>query len=81
PQKPIGGPAILGDSALHQPIGISLATTAASVLAGALGNAQNGAMPQQNGMPGQFGLGSDQLTHYLAKMSKNQMFEVMSEMK
>ncbi|KAI3978448.1 hypothetical protein MKX01_015623 [Papaver californicum] len=81
PQKPIGGPAVVGDSALHQPIGISLAATAASVMAGALGSAQNGAMSQQNGLPGQFGLGSDQLTHYLAKMSRNQMFEIMSEMK
>ncbi|KAI3919924.1 hypothetical protein MKW98_001180 [Papaver atlanticum] len=81
PQKPIGGPAVIVDSALHQPIGISLAATAASVMAGALGSAQNGAMSQQNGLPGQFGLGSDQLTHYLAKMSRNQMFEIMSEMK
>ncbi|MCL7023338.1 hypothetical protein MKW94_014661, partial [Papaver nudicaule] len=74
PLKPIGGPAILEDSALHQPIGISLAATSASVMARALGNAQNG-------MPIQFGLGSNQLTHYLAKMLRNQMFEVMSEMK
>lgn len=81
PQKPIGGPAVIVDSALHQPIGISLAATAASVMAGALGSAQSGAMSQQNGLPGQFGLGSDQLTHYLAKMSRNQMFEIMSEMK
>ncbi|KAI3930708.1 hypothetical protein MKX01_037154 [Papaver californicum] len=81
PQKPIGGPAVIGDSAIHQPIGISLAATAASVMAGALGGAQNSAMSQQNGLPGQFGLGSDQLTHYLAKMSRNQMFEIMSEMK
>ncbi|KAI3975219.1 hypothetical protein MKX01_017538 [Papaver californicum] len=76
PQKPIGGPGFFGDSALlHQPIGISLAATAASVMAGAVGTAQNGAISQQNG------LCSDQLTHYLAKMSRNQMFEIMSEMK
>ncbi|OVA08104.1 RNA recognition motif domain [Macleaya cordata] len=81
PQKPLGGPAILGDSALHQPIGISLAATAASVMAGALGNAQTGSMSKQNGLQGQFGLGNDQLTHYLAKMSRNQLFEIMSEMK
>lgn len=43
-------------------------------MARALGNAQNG-------MPIQFGLGSNQLTHYLAKMLRNQMFEVMYEIK
>ncbi|KAI3837115.1 hypothetical protein MKW92_035170 [Papaver armeniacum] len=66
-QKSIGGPG--GDSGLDQPIGVSLASTAASVMAGALGSAQNG------------GLGSDQLTNYLANMSRNKMFEIMSEMK
>ncbi|KAI3986227.1 hypothetical protein MKX01_031463 [Papaver californicum] len=44
-------------------------------MVGAVGTAQNGAMSQQNG------LCSDQLTHCLAKMTRNQMFEIMSEMK
>ncbi|KAI3925517.1 hypothetical protein MKW92_025785 [Papaver armeniacum] len=68
-QKSIGGPGVVGDSGLDQPIGVSLASTAASVMAGALGSAQNG------------GLGSDQLTNYLANISRNKMFEIMSEMK
>ncbi|KAI3900889.1 hypothetical protein MKW92_041887 [Papaver armeniacum] len=73
-QKSIGGPGVVGDSGLDQPIGISLASTAASVMAGALGSFQNGAMSQS-------GSGSDQLTNYLANMSRNKMFEITSEMK
>ncbi|KAI3858670.1 hypothetical protein MKX03_027373 [Papaver bracteatum] len=73
-KKSIGGPGVVGDSGLDQPIGISLASTAASFMAGALGGFQNGAMSQS-------GSGSDQLTNYLANMSRNKMFEIMSEMK
>eukprot|EP00262_Sarcandra_glabra_P017309 TRINITY_DN588_c0_g1_i1.p1 TRINITY_DN588_c0_g1~~TRINITY_DN588_c0_g1_i1.p1 ORF type:complete len:567 (-),score=87.29 TRINITY_DN588_c0_g1_i1:148-1848(-) len=81
-QKPPVGPAILGDSALHQPIGFPLAATAASVMAGALGDAQTStASSTQNGFQSQSALGSDPLTHYLAKMSRNQLNEIMSEMK
>ncbi|KAG1369892.1 cleavage stimulating factor 64-like [Cocos nucifera] len=36
-QKQLGGPPIIGDSNLHQPIGLPLAATAASLMAGALG--------------------------------------------
>ncbi|KAI3866901.1 hypothetical protein MKX03_027134 [Papaver bracteatum] len=73
-QNSIGGPSVVGDSGLDQPIGISLASTAASVMAGALGGFHNGAMSQS-------GSGSDQLTNYLANMSRNKMFEIISEMK
>ncbi|KAI3859566.1 hypothetical protein MKX03_022928 [Papaver bracteatum] len=67
-QKSIGGPGVVGDSdsGLDQPIGISLASTAASVMAGALGGFQNGAMSQS-------GSGSDQLMNYLANMSRNKI--------
>ncbi|THU53875.1 hypothetical protein C4D60_Mb10t19000 [Musa balbisiana] len=39
-QKQVGGAPILGDSTLHQPLGLPLAATAASVMAGVLGGAQ-----------------------------------------
>ncbi|XP_042494606.1 cleavage stimulating factor 64-like isoform X2 [Macadamia integrifolia] len=79
----VGGPAVLGDSALHQPIGLTLAATAASVMAGALGDVQTGSMSsKQNGLQSQSGLGNDPLTtHYLAKMSRNQLYEIMSVIK
>ncbi|XP_043702180.1 cleavage stimulating factor 64-like isoform X2 [Telopea speciosissima] len=81
-QKHLGGPAILGDSALHQPIGLPLAVTAASVMAGALGDVQTGStFSKQNGLQSQPGLGNDPLTHYLAKMSRNQLSEIMSVIK
>ncbi|XP_042519520.1 cleavage stimulating factor 64-like isoform X3 [Macadamia integrifolia] len=78
----VGGLAILGDSALHQPIGLPLAATAASVMAGALGDVQTAGMSsKQNGLLGHSGLGNDPLTHYMAKMSWNQLYEIMSEIK
>ncbi|XP_010243343.1 PREDICTED: cleavage stimulating factor 64 isoform X2 [Nelumbo nucifera] len=81
-QKQVGGPAIFGDSTLHQPIGLPLAATAASVMAGALGDVQTGGMSsKQTGLQNQSGVINDPLTHYLAKMSKHQLQEVMSEMK
>nr|CAD1842013.1 unnamed protein product [Ananas comosus var. bracteatus] len=78
-QKQFGGPSILGDSALHQPIGLPLAGNAASLMAGALGGAQTTSL--QNGLPVQPGLGNDPLTHYLSRMSRHQLNEIMSEMK
>jgi hypothetical protein len=35
----------------------------------------------QNGLPVQYGLGNDPLTHYLARMSRHQLHEIMSELK
>ncbi|KAF8377230.1 hypothetical protein HHK36_030604 [Tetracentron sinense] len=82
PQKQLGAPAILGDSALHQPIGLALATTAASVMAGALGGVQTDSKSSnQNGLQNQCTLGNDPLTHYLAKVSRNQLYKIMSELK
>lgn len=73
--------AVLGDLNLHQPIGVSVAMTAASIMAQALGAAQTGGVSNQIGMPSQPTLGSDPLTLHLAKMSRNQLIEVVSDMK
>ncbi|XP_008781534.2 cleavage stimulating factor 64-like isoform X1 [Phoenix dactylifera] len=78
-QKQLGGPPILGDSSLHQPIGLPLAATAASLMAGALGGAQASSI--QSGSQSQSGMGNDPLTHYLARMSRHQLNEIMSETK
>lgn len=48
-------------------------------MAGALGGAQTTSL--QNGLPVQPGLGNDPLTHYLSRMSRHQLNEIMSEMK
>ncbi|KAG9447886.1 hypothetical protein H6P81_014014 [Aristolochia fimbriata] len=82
-QKPSGGGVpVHGDPSLHQPIGIQLAVTAASVMAGALGDRQT-TTGQSNhmGVQSQSSLGNDPLTHYLAKMSHAHLYEVMSELK
>ena len=81
PQKQVGGPGILGDAALHQPVGLPLAIAASSVMAGALGGAQAGSKSKQNGFQSQPMLGSDPLTLHLAKMSRNQLNEVISDLK
>ncbi|KAF2297501.1 hypothetical protein GH714_024491 [Hevea brasiliensis] len=81
PQKQVGGPAILGESAQHQPIGLHIAITAATVMAGALGGAQTGMLANQNGLQSQSALASDPLTLHLAKMSRSQLNDIMSELK
>lgn len=48
-------------------------------MAGILGGPQTANV--QNGLPVQYGLGNDPLTHYLARMSKHQLYEIMSELK
>ncbi|CAD5184996.1 unnamed protein product [Musa acuminata subsp. malaccensis] len=78
-QKQFSGAPILGDSTLHQPLGLPLAATAASVMAGVLGGAQTS--NAQNVLQSQPGVGNDPLTHYLSRLSKHQMHEIMSEMK
>lgn len=74
----VGGPAILGNSALHQPIGLQVAMAASSVMAGALGGSQTVTNLNQNGQSSLF---SDPLTLHLAKMSRNQLNVIMSELK
>ncbi|XP_068661440.1 cleavage stimulating factor 64-like isoform X2 [Aristolochia californica] len=82
-QKPSGsGVAVHADPSLHQSIGIQLALTAASVMAGTLGDRQiTIGQSNQMGFQSQSSLGNDPLTHYLAKMSRSQLYEVMSELK
>ncbi|KAI7996453.1 Cleavage stimulating factor 64 [Camellia lanceoleosa] len=70
-----------GDSGSHQPIGLQVAMAAASVMAGVLGGAQGRREMNQNGLQGQPALYSDLFTLHLAKMSRNQLNEVMFELK
>lgn len=79
-QKQVGGPAAIGDATFHQPIGLPIAMTAASVMAGALGGPQTGNI-NQNGLQNQSLVGNDPLTHHLAKMSRSQLNQVIHEMK
>ncbi|XWS24881.1 hypothetical protein CRYUN_Cryun27aG0023000 [Craigia yunnanensis] len=81
PQKQVGGPAVLGESVHQQPIGLHLAITAAALMAGALGGVQADLQPNQNALPSQPVPASDPLTLHLAKMSRNQLNEIMSELK
>ncbi|XVF37269.1 hypothetical protein REPUB_Repub19eG0131800 [Reevesia pubescens] len=81
PQKQVGGPAVHGESVHQQPIGLHLAITAAAVMAGALGGVQAVPQTNQNALPSQPAAASDPLTLYLAKMSRSQLNEIMSELK
>ncbi|KAJ4836299.1 hypothetical protein Tsubulata_008036 [Turnera subulata] len=78
PHRQVGGPAVLGESAQHQPIGLKIAISAAHAMSGALGGAQ-GMQSNQNALQGQSA--SDPLTLHLAKMSRSQLIEIVSEMK
>ncbi|CAN4088098.1 unnamed protein product [Withania somnifera] len=73
PKKHIGGPAVPVDSTLHLPLGMSVAMTAAAVMAGALGAAQSGSSFSQSGV--------DPLTLHMSIFSRNQLNDVMSEFK
>ncbi|XP_056686885.1 cleavage stimulating factor 64 isoform X2 [Spinacia oleracea] len=79
-QKQVGSPATLGDATFYQPIGLPIAMTASSVMAGALGGSQTGQV-NQNGLQNQSLIGNDPLTHHLANMSRSQLNQVISEMK
>ncbi|KAK7343781.1 hypothetical protein VNO77_12813 [Canavalia gladiata] len=81
PQKQIGGPAVHGEAVQHQPIGLHIAITAATVMTAALGGAQFGIQSNQNSLQGQSALAHDPLTLHLAKMSRSQLTEIMSELK
>ncbi|KAJ0256347.1 Cleavage stimulating factor 64 [Hirschfeldia incana] len=71
-QKQVGGSV---DSNLHQPVGLNLAMSAASVMAGALGGPQVGSQSTLQ-VPA-----SDPLTLHLAKMSRSQLSEIISSIK
>ncbi|GKU90793.1 hypothetical protein SLEP1_g4744 [Rubroshorea leprosula] len=77
----IGGPAVHGESVQHQPFGLHFAITAAAVMAGALGGMQVGLQSNQNGLQGQSAAANDPLTLHLAKMSRTQLNEIMSDLK
>ncbi|KAL0301300.1 UNVERIFIED_CONTAM: Cleavage stimulating factor 64 [Sesamum radiatum] len=79
--RQFGGPALLGHPSLHQPIGDSVAMAAATVMAGALGSAQTASTSSQIGLQRQSLLGTDPLTRHLAKMSRSQLIEIVSEIK
>ncbi|KAL9141527.1 hypothetical protein ABFS82_14G110300 [Erythranthe guttata] len=78
--KQFGGQSVQANPGLHQPIGDSVAMAAATVMAGALGSAQT-STSNQTGFQSQPLLGTDPLTRHLAKMSRSQLIEVVSEMK
>ncbi|KAB2083313.1 hypothetical protein E1A91_A05G263300v1 [Gossypium mustelinum] len=77
PQKQLGGQAVHGESFHLQPIGLHSAITAAALMAEALGGVQQ----NQNALPSQPVPTSDPLTLHLARMSRNQLNEIMSELK
>ncbi|KAI4346569.1 hypothetical protein L6164_007454 [Bauhinia variegata] len=81
PQKQVGGPAAHGDAVHHQPIGLHIAITAAAAMAAALGGAQSGIQSNQNGLQSQSALAHDPLTLHLAKMSRSQLNDMISELK
>ncbi|KAK4280086.1 hypothetical protein QN277_011757 [Acacia crassicarpa] len=78
PQKQVAGSVVPGD---HQPIGLHIAITAATVMEAALGGPQSGIQSNQNGLRVQSGLTHDPLTLHLAKLSRNQLTEIVSELK
>lgn len=82
-QKSSVGPAISGDPSFNQPIGLTVAAAAASVMAGILGEPQTSVIDQnQNAIQGQTNVGgNDPLTLHLAGMSRNQLCEFLNEMK
>ncbi|XP_050367032.1 cleavage stimulating factor 64 [Argentina anserina] len=81
PQKQVGGPAVHGDSLHNQPIGLHIAITAAAVMAGALGDPQAVLQSNQNSLQNQSALANDPLTLHLAKMSRSQLTQIISEVK
>ncbi|KAL2324685.1 hypothetical protein Fmac_023743 [Flemingia macrophylla] len=81
PQKQVSGPAVHGEAVQHQPIGLHIAITAAAVMTAALGGAQFGIQSNQNSLQSQSALAHDPLTLHLAKMSRSQLTEIISELK
>lgn len=62
-------------------MGLHIAVTAAAVMTAALGGAQTGIPSNQNGLQSQQALANDPLTLHLAKMSRSQLSEIISELK
>ncbi|XP_009339756.2 cleavage stimulating factor 64 isoform X2 [Pyrus x bretschneideri] len=81
PHKQVGGPSVHAESLQHQPIGLHIAITAATVMAGALGGAQAGLQSAQSGLQNQLAPPNDPLTLHLAKMSRGQLNQIMAELR
>ncbi|XP_031473953.1 cleavage stimulating factor 64 [Nymphaea colorata] len=74
-------PAVLGDATINQPIGLAVAANAASAISVALNDAHaSGISSTRNSFQSQPGVGTDPLTLYLAKMSRNQLSDILSEL-
>lgn len=81
PQKQVSSQAFHGEAVNHQPIGLHIAITAAAVMTAALGGAQFGIQSNQNALQSQSALAHDPLTLHLAKMSRSQLIDIISELK
>ncbi|KAK4747518.1 hypothetical protein SAY87_014104 [Trapa incisa] len=80
-----GGPGLTanparGEHVQNQPIGLQIAIQAAAVMAGALGGPQASVLSNQNSLQ-QSSLANDPLTLCLAKLSRNQLTEILAELK
>eukprot|EP00252_Welwitschia_mirabilis_P013601 TRINITY_DN2992_c0_g1_i3.p1 TRINITY_DN2992_c0_g1~~TRINITY_DN2992_c0_g1_i3.p1 ORF type:complete len:372 (-),score=92.53 TRINITY_DN2992_c0_g1_i3:594-1709(-) len=83
-QKQTPGSTISGDPSYTQPIGLSVAAAAASVMAKALGEAQTSTVDQTHGsghLRNNPGGGNDPLTLHLASLSKKQLYDILHETK
>lgn len=80
-QKQVVIPAVQGESSQHQPIGLHIAISAAAVMTAALGGSQSAIQSNQNGLQNQSALANDPLTLHMAKMSRSQLTEIISELK
>lgn len=78
--KHYGVSAVRGESVQNQSIGLQIAITAAAVMAGALGGPQASMLSNQNALQ-QSSLANDPLTLCLAKLSRNQLSEILAELK
>ncbi|XP_058765421.1 cleavage stimulating factor 64-like [Vicia villosa] len=83
-QKQLGNPTVQGESAQgaqDQPIGLHIAMEAAALMTAALNGAQTGIQSNQNCLLNQSALANDPLTMHLARMSRSQLTEMISELK
>ncbi|KAE9611378.1 putative RNA recognition motif domain, cleavage stimulation factor subunit 2, hinge [Lupinus albus] len=81
PQKQVVSPAVHGEAAHHQPIGLHIAITAATVMTAALGGAQFSIQSNQNALQSQSALAHDPLTLHLSKMSRSQLIDILTDFK
>lgn len=79
--KQTGGPKVVRDASLYQPVGLPAAVSAATVMASLLGAPQLsvGSIAPMGAVRPPMGI--DSLTIHLAGMSKHQLYEVLNHMK